>query len=112
MGDGQHGWAAAEWVMAIRNMFVREEGDRLVLFSGLMPDWLDSEQDISFGPTWTPYGVLTVSLLPQAGRFWAGVQARWRHEPPRLEMAVPGHRRMEVTESDCPVLLEPIQASG
>ena len=26
MGDGQHGWAAAEWVMMIRNLFVREEG--------------------------------------------------------------------------------------
>ncbi|MEK8023577.1 MAG: hypothetical protein AAB229_07185, partial [Candidatus Hydrogenedentota bacterium] len=25
MGDGQHAWAAAEWVLAIRNCFVREE---------------------------------------------------------------------------------------
>ncbi|MBP2687710.1 MAG: hypothetical protein H6Q81_2615, partial [Deltaproteobacteria bacterium] len=29
MGDGHHAWASAEWVLMIRNMFVREEGDRL-----------------------------------------------------------------------------------
>ncbi|MCA1765385.1 MAG: hypothetical protein LC633_03905, partial [Desulfobulbaceae bacterium] len=29
MGDGQHGWAAAEWLMLIRNMFVMDDGDRL-----------------------------------------------------------------------------------
>lgn len=27
MGDGQHGWAAAEWVQLVRNLFVREEGE-------------------------------------------------------------------------------------
>ncbi|MFP5344729.1 MAG: hypothetical protein ACLGGU_03675, partial [Gammaproteobacteria bacterium] len=31
MGDGQHVWAAAEWVLMIRNCFVREEEDRLIL---------------------------------------------------------------------------------
>src|SRR6185436_20954594 len=35
MGDGQHVWAAAEWVLMLRNLFVREEGDRLILGSGL-----------------------------------------------------------------------------
>jgi len=29
MGDGQHVWAAAEWVLMMRNCFVREEGARL-----------------------------------------------------------------------------------
>ena len=36
MGDGQHGWAAAEWVMMMRNCFVREEGDRLIIGSGIV----------------------------------------------------------------------------
>ena len=50
MGDGQHGWAAAEWVMMIRNMFVREEGDRLIVGSGLFAEWFETDDDIYFRP--------------------------------------------------------------
>jgi GH15 family glucan-1,4-alpha-glucosidase len=35
MGDGQHVWAAAEWVLMLRNCFVREEGNGLILCSGM-----------------------------------------------------------------------------
>src|SRR5690606_15097870 len=40
MGDGQHGWAAAEWVAMVRNSFMQEEGNRLVLGRGLGMPWL------------------------------------------------------------------------
>src|SRR5690606_36768683 len=39
MGDGQHAWAAAEWVIMLRNCFLREEGDRLILCAGLPEAW-------------------------------------------------------------------------
>jgi hypothetical protein len=63
MGDGQHGWAAAEWVMMIRNLFVREEGETLVLGSGIMPEWIASERPVSFGPTRTPFGTIEVRFI-------------------------------------------------
>src|SRR5206468_11068170 len=62
MGDGQHIWAAAEWVMMIRNMFVREEADRLVIGSGLLPQWLEVGSALSFGPTLTPWGTVSVHV--------------------------------------------------
>ena len=42
MGDGQHVWASAEWVMIMRNMFVREEQAEglLILCSGIPQEWL------------------------------------------------------------------------
>jgi hypothetical protein len=40
MGDGHHVWAAAEWVFMVRNCFVREEGDRLILCAGIGERWL------------------------------------------------------------------------
>ena len=67
MGDGQHGWAAAEWVMMIRNLFVREEGDRLIVGSGLFEEWFESDEDICFGPTLTPWGPVTVRIVRPAG---------------------------------------------
>ena len=65
MGDGHHVWASAEWVLMIRNCFVREEGDRLILCSGLPIRWLETSETIRFGPTSTPYGPITVYVNPR-----------------------------------------------
>ncbi|HBD13274.1 MAG TPA: hypothetical protein DCZ13_14080, partial [Porticoccaceae bacterium] len=40
MGDGQHVWAAAEWIAVLRNCFLYEEGDRLILAAGIPEHWL------------------------------------------------------------------------
>jgi hypothetical protein len=62
MGDGQHGWAAAEWLMMVRNLFVREEGDGVILGSGIFPQWLVEETPLHFGPTQTLFGTMEVQL--------------------------------------------------
>jgi hypothetical protein len=90
MGDGQHGWAAAEWVMMMRHCFVREEEyePRLVIGSGILPEWLEGGGELSFGPTPTSWGEVSVGISGGCLR----VDARWRGEAPRMEMAVPGFR--------------------
>ncbi len=60
MGDGQHGWAAAEWLMMIRNLFVREEETKLIIGSGIYPEWISAETPLSFGPTTTLFGTVKV----------------------------------------------------
>lgn len=62
MGDGQHIWAASEWVMMIRNLFVREEKDSLVLCSGIPAEWYLEGKEMSFGPTLTAFGRITVHI--------------------------------------------------
>ena len=93
MGDGQHAWAAAEWLMMIRNAFVREEADRLVVGSGLWPEWLNQGADLRFGPAPTAFGVFTVRVEiagDTASIEWSGA---WRETPPTVEIAVPGSDR-------------------
>jgi hypothetical protein len=63
MGDGQHVWAAAEWVMMLRTMFVREEEGLLLLCQKLPQEWLASVGELSFGPTLTRFGTLSVKLI-------------------------------------------------
>jgi hypothetical protein len=88
MGDGQHGWAAAEWIMMIRNCFVREEEetDELILGSGILPEWRENGEELHFGPTLTTWGEVTVDLNS------SGLQmnASWRGHTPRVRIAVPG----------------------
>ncbi len=78
MGDGQHVWAAAEWVLMMRSLFVREEGDRLVLGSGLPPAWLGGRGAMRLGPTPTPYGPVTVRVEPHDDGTHVRWEAAWR----------------------------------
>lgn len=90
MGDGQHIWAAAEWALLVRNCFVREEGERLVIGSGLRPEWW-RESGAGFGPTLTPFGIVSVRIDPADEGPRVTVDGHWRAGSPPLEIRLPGH---------------------
>ncbi|MFP4105614.1 MAG: hypothetical protein ACLFVU_05910 [Phycisphaerae bacterium] len=90
MGDGQHIWAAAEWVMMMRNMFVREEGEMLILASGVPNRWITSGRTIRLGPTLTPWGPITVRVDPADGGTRVSWDAAWRGDPPEVQVRLPG----------------------
>ena len=92
MGDGQHVWAAAEWVLMIRNCFVREEGGRLILCAGIAQRWLQPNAVISFGPAPTSFGAVSISIKikdvkPRVTVAWKG---EWHSEEPVIELRLPG----------------------
>jgi glycosyltransferase involved in cell wall biosynthesis len=62
MGDDQHVWAAAAWVLMVRKALVREEGDRLILAGGMPRRWLQGEGRVSFGPAPTRFGTISLEL--------------------------------------------------
>lgn len=89
MGDGHHVWASAEWVVMQRNCFVREEGESLVLGAGLFREWLTQPKPLSFGPTPTPFGPITVRVTPEDDRVTVAWQGQWRSEPPQISVCLP-----------------------
>lgn len=102
MGDGQHGWAAAEWLMMIRNCFVREEDNHLVIGSGILPEWLGGEA--SFGPTLTPWGRVSVRLKSNQ----LELDAEWHERPPHVIVAVPGYHSIAANGGQNLFSLEPV----
>lgn len=90
MGDGQHIWASAEWVLMTRNSFVREEKDGLILASGIPHHWLQHEKVLSLGPAPTPYGEISICITPGPDRIRVSWEGRWREKEPRLEIRLPG----------------------
>ncbi len=96
MGDGQHIWAAAEWLMMIRNMFVREEGETLVLASGLVEEMRQQGETIEFGPTATPFGDISLSLEETGENIRLSWKTNWRHKPDSLVIALPGFENQAV----------------
>jgi hypothetical protein len=106
MGDGQHGWVAAEWVMMIRNLFLREEGRKLIVGAGIFPEWLERKTDVGFGPTLTPFGPVAVRIWRQGAENFLAFDAHWRNQPPEVEIRIPGFQNETVGYFDQPYKLK------
>ncbi len=89
MGDGQHVWAASEWVMMIRNCFVREDGDRLILCSGIPPAWLKMKAPMSFGWAPTPFGDIMITITFEKDKPNVAWRGKWFSEEPPIEVRLP-----------------------
>jgi hypothetical protein len=102
MGDGQHMWAACELAMMLRNCFVREETDRLgsgqparlVIAAGVRPRWW-RERGAKLGPTLTPFGAVSVEVMPTDDGAIVRVDGQWRAAPPLLDVRLPGFRPLQ-----------------
>ena len=97
MGDGQHVWAAAEWVMIIRNCFVREEDNRLILCSGIPRVWLEKNETITFGPAPTSFGDIQISLKPQGQNIFIEWHGAWFTNEPVIDVQLPGFMKVRVS---------------
>lgn len=96
MGDGHHGWAAAEWFMMIRNLFVREEDDTVVLGSGIFPEWLKENFPVRFGPTWTPKGRITFAAEKIDGQLHLSLETEPKDGEFDMIAAIPGFKTQTV----------------
>jgi hypothetical protein len=97
MGDGQHVWAAAEWVLMIRNCFVREEGNRLILCSGIPQVWLDKNEPITFGPAPTSFGGIRISIKPQGESILLQWSGEWFAQEPPIDIQLPGFKSVRIS---------------
>jgi hypothetical protein len=100
MGDGQHSWAAAEWILMMRNCFVREEGNSLILGAGVAPRWLDNADSLSFGPAPTSFGAIVVKIESiqsgKSAKILVTWQGEWHADPPQIEVRLPGFAARKV----------------
>jgi putative flippase GtrA len=106
MGDGQHVWAAAEWVLMIRNCFVREEAERLILCSGIPRIWLEKKQTMAFGWAPTSFGDIQISIKPQGQNIIVEWNGQWLTKEPPIDIQLPGFKKVTVTPATNSLELE------
>ncbi len=92
MGDGQHVWAAAEWLMMLRNCLLYEQmrPPRLVIGAGVFPAWLTLQRRLAIGPAPTRWGLVRVQIDPAADVVDVRWQADWFGPAPEIEVRLPG----------------------
>lgn len=99
MGDGQHGWAAAEWVLMMRSLFLTEESEELIVGAGIPKEWLATGETMSFGPTPTPFGTVKVDIRTCDGSTKSPsviVAGNWRGAEPTVSLALPDDCRAQI----------------
>jgi hypothetical protein len=101
MGDGQHAWASAEWIIMLRNCFVREEGtDSLILCSGVNEDWY-RDQEASFGWLLTSFGKIFIRVEQISGQVTVSWETQWHDgQTPDLVVALPGFSAVHVSPGE------------
>src|SRR5439155_9924675 len=62
MGDGDHGWSAAEFVNLIHEMLVREQGSEILICTGIPDGWFKSFSPIRVAGARTTGGVVGFSF--------------------------------------------------
>ena len=87
MGDGHHGWAAAEFLSFVRSMLVRETSDGLALFSMIPERWYGQGVEIHDAPT--RFGTVSFAL-------------RWHGERPALLWEIDRHDPSVPVAITCP----------
>jgi hypothetical protein len=101
MGDGQHGWAAAEWLMLIRNMFIMDERDSLVIGRGILPEWVRRQKKLAYGPTLTPFGRLSVEIDCRARQPAVKLSGDWyENKPAEIIAWLPEHKKATLRGPD------------
>ena len=100
MGDGQHVWAAAEWIMMLRNCLLYEQSrpPRLVIGAGVFPSWLRQQRRMTLGPAPTRWGTVRLYIDPGADSIDVHWQADWFGPPPQIEVRLPGCSPVVVPE--------------
>jgi hypothetical protein len=99
MGDGQHGWAAAEWLLMMRNLFVREEGEALILGSGIPLAWLNLGEPIACKETTVSGGIVSFELRPSNEAVELRWSSTWHGAPRPLHFRLPGFPEHTTEES-------------
>jgi hypothetical protein len=90
-GDGQHGWASAEWLLLVRALLFQEERHRLVLTPALPQDWLESPGFLSVDKAPTRFGPLTYRVeWDDAQTIRLEISPQWRSTPPEVVWHIPG----------------------
>jgi hypothetical protein len=96
-----HGWFAAKFRAALRNMLVREEQDRnLHLLSVVSPDWIRSGETLSLKRAPTNFGTVNLEMRFSDGGATLRLDNRFRDVPQQLVLHLPWFMNVSAVTAD------------
>jgi hypothetical protein len=99
MGDGQHVWAASEWILMVRNCLIREDDNKLILCSGITEEWRNSRDNIYFEKVPTEFGSVSLKMEFNKNEITVSYSAKWHQKTPKVEICLPGFKAVRLMEN-------------
>ena len=97
MGDGHHGWAAADWVVLVRNLVLRENADCMEITRLVPAEWCRVGARIGATNAPTHFGaVSSVDVEFGDGTETLTLHAHWRRPPREIRWYLPASGRRVV----------------
>ncbi len=115
MGDGHHGWAAAEIILFLRSCLVREEGDVLLLFRGNNGRLVQRGKSVKLNNVPTKFGIFSCSLsFSDAANAVLNFEANFTSEvsPTSIDIYLPFEVKNVVASTPNHVSAKTIEGSG
>jgi hypothetical protein len=90
VGDGHHGWAAADFLMVVRNMLFLEENDKLILTPVIPKDWLHLFEEIKVKKAPTHFGKIAFKyIVSKEGELDITLDCDFNTPPRAIEINLP-----------------------
>lgn len=89
MGDGHHGWAAADFLLAVRDALLFEEHDHLVITPVLPTDWTAENNVIKVEDAATYFGKVSFTIAFGERTGTLVIDGDWHAEPDYIEWVLP-----------------------
>ena len=89
MGDGMHGWAAADFLLFLRNTLIAEKNRKLVLTPCIPDTWTDWGRTIEVANAPTHFGPVSFRIEGGPDQVVLTLDPAWRTPPDMIEWACP-----------------------
>ena len=90
-----HGWTASEFFLLLRDCLAREEGDKMIIGSGIPEDWMMSEFKVTGMPTY--FGKLSFKYEPKCRKLTTYME---NHPAGGIISDLPGEVNVEIVSED------------
>lgn len=94
MGDGDHGWAAAEFLSLVRDLLVREAPEGVLLLDGVPAAWFRSGRPFGIERAPTDHGEVDVRVVPDDD----SLRVEWRRRRLPHQQEAPALLSLPVSE--------------
>ncbi|PKO19365.1 hypothetical protein CVU37_04015 [candidate division BRC1 bacterium HGW-BRC1-1] len=100
MGDGHHGWAAAEWLLLVRNLIIHEQ-DQVLHITPLLPaEWCHPGKRVAINRAPTAFGVVSVLVEFEENEEFLTIEADWHTPPTEIHWHLPAPGRKLTGSTD------------
>jgi Bacterial alpha-L-rhamnosidase 6 hairpin glycosidase domain len=89
MGDGHHIWAAADWLMFMRNALFFEENERLIVTPALPTEWLDDGAEVGITNAPSHFGDVSFMIRRKASEVTLEFEGNLRPNCKEIEWNLP-----------------------